>query len=84
MTKLAGDPKTVAIADQYTVGEVAILYGVSHRTACNMVDKGVLVGHHIPGGKERRVLHESILAHVWANKPEYDYVLSRIITPEPK
>jgi hypothetical protein len=76
-------PKSLPRAEQYTAGEVAILYGVSHRTACRMIDEGALAGFKVPGSKERRVLHTAIVAHVEAN-PAFAYVLAKIVTKESK
>jgi hypothetical protein len=80
--KIADYPRTLARQEQYTAGEVAILYGVSHRTACKMIDTGAIKGFTLPGSKERRVLHSAIQEHVEAN-PQYRYVLDKIVTSEP-
>lgn len=74
---------TVPRADQYTSGQVATIYSVAPRTACKMIDDGVIEGHIAPGTKNRRVRHEAILAHVAAH-PEFKHVLQRIVTSEPK
>ena len=74
-------PRTLPEQEQYTAGEVAILYGVSHRTACKMIDTGALKGFTVPGSKERRVLLADIRAHV-AARPQYGYVLAKIV-PRP-
>lgn len=70
-------PKSLPRKEQYTAGEVAILYGVSHRTACKMIDNGTIQGITVPGGKERRVLMSAIREHVAAH-PQYAYVLGKI------
>lgn len=70
-------PKTLPLKEQYRAGEVAILYGVSHRTACKMIDNGDIEGFTVPGSKERRVLFASIAAHVKAS-PQYQFVLDKI------
>ncbi|SIO37743.1 hypothetical protein SAMN05444166_4214 [Singulisphaera sp. GP187] len=76
-------PATITKKEQYTAGDVAILFGVSHRTACKMIDRGDLSGFTIPGSKERRVLHAEIVKYVSAN-PQYTHILAKIVTPEPK
>lgn len=75
---IADQPKTIEKKDQYTAGDIAALYSVSHRTACKMIDTNVISGFKIPGGLERRVLHSAVLRHVAAN-PQYKYVLDKII-----
>jgi len=75
--RIADYPKTIKKAEQYTAGDIAVLYGVSHRTACKMIDDRVIQGHSVPGSKERRVLHASLLAHVEAN-PSYSHVLAKL------
>lgn len=75
-------PKTLPAKEQYTAGEVAILFGVSHRTACKMIDSGAIPGFSVPGSKERRVLFTSIRTYVEAN-PAFTFVLLKIVTTEP-
>lgn len=75
--KVEDYPKTLPSREQYTAGELAILYGVSHRTACKMIDKGDISGFTLPGSRERRVLRQSIKDHVAAN-PSFAFVLSKI------
>ena len=75
--KIADYPKTLPRQEQYTAGEVAILYGVSHRTACKMIDGGSIKGFTVPGSKERRVLLTAITAHIAAH-PDYGFVLAKI------
>ena len=75
--KIADYPKTLPSQEQYTAGEVAVLYGVSHRTACKMIDGGSIKGFTVPGSKERRVLLTAIQEHVKAN-PNYTFVLAKI------
>ena len=84
--KIGDYPKTLPKAEQYTAGEVAILYGVSHRTACKMIDTGLIKGHTIPGSKERRVLHADLMAHARGNQGNFKYVLDKIegLTDEEK
>lgn len=80
--KIDDYPKTLPKKEQYTAGEVAIIYGVSHRTACKMIDSGVLRGFLVPGSMSRRVLFGSIEDHVTAN-PSYKFVLSKIVADGP-
>ena len=80
--KIADYPKTLPKQEQYTAGEIAILYGVSHRTACRMIDTGALKGFTVPGSKERRVLLTAIKEHVEAS-PSYRYVLHKIVATVP-
>lgn len=80
--KIADYPKTLPKKEQYTAGEVAILYGVSHRTACKMIDGGAIEGFTVPGSKERRVLFTAVQKHVAANTV-YSYVLAKIVATEP-
>lgn len=65
---------------QYTAGDIAALYGVSHRTACKMIDTKIIAGHTVPGSKQRRVSHEALVAHVSAHA-EYAFVLDKIEGP---
>ena len=76
--KIERYPKTLPKQEQYTAGEVAILYGVSHRTACKMIDTGAIQGFTVPGSKERRVLYTAIVEHVTAN-PTFKFVLAKIV-----
>ena len=76
-------PTSLPKQEQYTVGDVAILYGVSHRTACKLIDGGEINGFTLPGGKERRVLFTSIQKHVAAN-PRFQHVLAKIVTEAPE
>lgn len=71
-------PTTMKKKEQYTAGEVAILYGVSHRTACKMIDSGAIKGFTVPGSKERRVLFVAVKEHVAAHDPHYKFVLDKI------
>ena len=80
--KIEDYPATLPTKEQYTAGEVAVLYGVSHRTACKMIDGGAIQGFTVPGSKERRVLFASVKAHVAAN-PAYAFVLAKITTNGP-
>ena len=75
--RISDYPKTLPRKEQYTAGEVAVLYGVSHRTACNMIDSGSIPGFKVPGSRERRVLLTSIEAHVAAN-PNFAFVLAKV------
>ena len=75
--KIADYPKTLPQQEQYTAVEIAILYGVSHRTACKMIDGGAIKGFTVPGSKERRVLYTAIKEHVLAC-PQFRYVLDTI------
>lgn len=75
--KISEYPKTLPLQEQYTAGEVAILYGVSHRTACKLIDEGAIKGFTVPGSKERRVLFTALVDHVTAN-PQYTFVLAKI------
>lgn len=45
----------------YTIGQVASICRVSHRTAQKWFDAGILLGHRIPGGRDRRVSRESLV-----------------------
>lgn len=75
--KIADYPKSLPLQEQYTAGDVAVIYGVSHRTACKWIDEGAIKGFTLPGSKERRVLLTAIQEHVEAN-PHYKYVLDKI------
>lgn len=79
-------PRSLPRADEYTSTEVAILYGVSTRTACKMIDTGILKGHVVPGGKERRVRHADLMAHARGSHGNFAYVLDKIdgLTAEEK
>lgn len=71
-------PPSIPRAAEYTAGDVAILYGVAHRTACSMIDRGILKGHRVPGGIERRVRHEDLMRHARGNHGNFAYVLAKI------
>lgn len=43
-------------ADWLTTGEVARAIGASDRLVRDWVDKGLLPGHRLPGGRDRRIL----------------------------
>ena len=75
--RIADYPKTLPAQEQYTAGEIGVLYGVSHRTACKMIDSGALKGFTVPGSKERRVLQTDLRAHIAAH-PQYGFVLEKI------
>jgi hypothetical protein len=72
----------IAVRDQYTAGDLAYLLGVAHRTACKLIDEGVIAGFRLPSRpgnrlRERRVLHGAILAFIEAN-PRYAYILDKL------
>ena len=46
----------------FTTGQVAKLCRVSTRTAAKWIDKGMLKGWRIPGGKDRRVKRSELVA----------------------
>jgi hypothetical protein len=64
--------------EQYSAGDIAFLYGVSHRTAVRMIDSGTIPGHTIPGSRVRRVLHADLVGHVNGADGKLDYVLEKI------
>lgn len=78
MTRKADYPKTVERKDEYTAGDIAIVYGVAHRTACKLIDEGTIAGHRVPGGRERRVLHADLMRHARGNFGNFKYVLDKI------
>ncbi len=78
MPRISEQPKSVPRKDQYTAGDVAALYGVSHRTACKMIDQGIIKGHTLPGSRERRVHHADLLRHARGNHGNFRYVLDKI------
>lgn len=80
--KVSDYPKTLPYKEQFSAGDIAVLYGVSHRTACKMIDSGSIKGFTVPGSKARRVLFSSIKAHVAAN-PAYAFALAKIVTNGP-
>ena len=45
----------------FTTGEVAKLCRVSSRTAAKWIDRGLLKGWRVPGGKDRRVARKSLV-----------------------
>jgi excisionase family DNA binding protein len=44
-----------------TSGQVAKLCGVSIRTVCTLIDKGIIAGARIPGSGDRRVRREDLV-----------------------
>ena len=68
--------------NQYTAGEIAFLMGVAHRTACKLIDDGLIVGFRLPSTtgcrpRERRVHHNALLAFV-GRHPEYSYMIDKL------
>lgn len=74
--KISAYPKTMRRKEQYSAGDLAILFGVSHRTAAKLIDTGAIPGFTVPGSKERRVLHTAIEEYVKAS-PQYNHVLAK-------
>ena len=70
-------PEKIAKKEQYSAGEVAVVFRVSPRTSCQMIDGGSIASHTIPGSKKRRVRHADILKYVEKN-PEFAYILEHI------
>ena len=73
--------------DQYTAGEIAWLMGVAHRTACKLIDEGLLAGFRLPVSpgarlRERRVHHAALLIFI-GKHPEYDYMLDKLTNVPP-
>lgn len=75
--KKAEYPATIPAKEQYTAGDIAVLFGVSHRTACNMIDNKHIAGFKVPGSEARRVLHTALQDHVRLN-PQYAFVLRKL------
>lgn len=46
----------------FTVGKVAKVCRVSPQTAAKWFDRGLLKGYRIPGGKDRRIPRENLIA----------------------
>jgi hypothetical protein len=81
-------PDRISKMKEYTAGDISILYGVAHRTACRLIDEWIIQGYRLPGvnGKpgERRVLHSNLMNHARGNRGNFKYVLTKIdgLTPE--
>jgi excisionase family DNA binding protein len=79
--KIQDYPKTIARKEQYTSGDVAILLGISHRTATKLIDRGAINSFKLPGSSERRILHAELMAFLGGD-PSYQYALAKITDPE--
>lgn len=53
--------------DLMTMGQVAAHCGVSHHTAINWCEKGLLAYHRIPGSTHRRVARSELQAFIDRN-----------------
>ncbi len=82
--KIADYPKTIVAKEQYTSGDVAVVLGVSLRTASIMLGNGTIKSFKLPGLTGRRVLHTE-LAKFLDSSPDYEYARVKIVnaTPEP-
>lgn len=52
----------------YTTGKIAKICGVAPRTVSKWIDKGLLPGYSIPGGKDRRVTKDALVAFLRKNQ----------------
>ncbi len=71
-------PKTVAAKEQYTSGDIAVLLGVSLRTASIMLKNGVIKSFQLPGLTGRRVLHNELVAFL-NSSPDYAYAAAKLV-----
>ena len=79
--KIKDYPKTVARKEQYTSGDVAILLGISHRTATKLIDGGAVRSFKLPGSQERRILHAELMTFLHRD-PSYQYALAKLTDPD--
>ena len=61
----------------YTTGEIAKICNVSPRTVSSWFDRGRLNGYYIPGSRDRRITHESLIEFMKENKM-YEYLKDNI------
>jgi hypothetical protein len=77
-------PKQVAVKEQYTSGDVAVVLGVSLRTASLMLKQKadgsdpVIKSFTLPGLTGRRVLHENLIAFL-DSSPDYAYAKAKLV-----
>ena len=83
--KIKDYPKQIAAKEQYTSGDVAIVLGVSLRTASIMLKNNVIKSFTLPGLTGRRVLHTELVTFL-NSSPDYAYALAKIVdeVEEPK
>lgn len=81
MARKEDRPDFIYKSKSYTIGQIAILFDVCHRTACQFVDSGCMPGYKLPGSGMRRVRHDSLVR--WVEQyPQYAYIFDRIIDPK--
>lgn len=52
----------------YTTGDVAEICQVSPRTVSSWFDKGLIEGYRIPGSRDRRIPHDSLIKFMTDHK----------------
>ena len=52
----------------YTTGEIASFCGVNFRTVIRWIDRGLLIGHRLPGRGDHRVLEQDLLDFLSQNQ----------------
>lgn len=72
---------------QRTADEIAFIMGVAHRTACKLIDEGLITGFRLPAALgcrllDRRVHHGAPLVFINKNNA-YTYMLDKLIGIEP-
>jgi hypothetical protein len=68
----------IQAASFYSVGQIAVLRGVSHTTVINMINQGVLAGYRMPTKRrDRRVTHQALISFVRRN-PAFRYILDKL------
>lgn len=71
----------IPVAEHYTTGNIAFLFGVAHLTAQRWIDDGTIPGFRLPGSsphkRERRVLHRTLMKFV-SDNPELEHILDKL------
>jgi hypothetical protein len=71
-------PKQIAAKEQYTSGDIAVVLGVSLRTASNMLTNNVIKSFKLAGLSGRRVLHTELMKFL-DSSPDYAYAKAKIV-----
>jgi hypothetical protein len=79
--KISEYPKTLARKEQYTPGDLAILLGISSRTAAKLLDRGTVKSFKFPESRGRRIHHADLVVFLKSD-PCYRYALDKIADPE--
>jgi hypothetical protein len=71
-------PANVAAKAQYTSGDLAVLLGISVRSASVLMDKGNVKTISIPGLKGKRILHNDLVTFL-DSSPDLAFAKAKLV-----